>query len=186
MSVRLRRRLRLLRDERGTTLMELLTSMTILMTMMASLTGLLVSGTNAEVDMNKRFQAQTEARLGFDRLRREIHCSSNATPAGASSSVTLSTATCPNAGGSNVTWCTVANGSGRYGLWRYAGVACSGTGIKVADFLTTQNAFNYLAPVSGSLRMLGVTLAVNLTPSKPERVYTLTDEIVLRNSTRTP
>lgn len=135
--------------------------------------------------MNKRFQAQTEGRLGLNRLRREIHCSNNATPAGASYYVTLSTATCPNAGGSNVTWCTVANGANRYGLWRYAGSACSGTGVKVADYLTTQNAFNYLSPVSGSLRKLGVTLAVNLTPSKPQKVYTLTDEIVLRNSTRT-
>lgn len=180
------RRLALLRSERGHTLMELITSMAILMTVMASLTGLLVSGMNAEVDMNKRFQAQTQARLGFDRLRREIHCSSSATPAGASVSVTLSTSTCPNAGGATVTWCTVANGTGRYGLWRNVGVACPGTGGRVADYLTTQNAFNYLPTTSGSLRKLSVTLAVNLTPSKPQKVYTLDDEIVLRNSTRTP
>ena len=35
----------------------------------------MVSGTNAEVDMNRRFQAQTEARLGLDKLRSEVHCS---------------------------------------------------------------------------------------------------------------
>ena len=64
------------------------------------------------------------------------------------------------------------------------GTTCSGTGLRVADHLTTANAFNYLS-ASGSLRKLGVTLAVNLTPSKPSRVYTLEDEIVLRNSTRT-
>ena len=181
---RLLRRLQLLRDERGYTLTELITSMAILMTVMGALTALLVSGTNAEVEMNKRFQAQTEARLGLDRLRREIHCSSDATPAGVSSSVTLNTATCPTAGGTSVTWCTVANGTGRYGLWRYVGATCGGTGLRVADHLTTANAFNYLS-TSGSLRKLGVTLAVNLTPSKPSRVYTLEDEIVLRNSTRT-
>lgn len=178
------RRLELRRDERGNTLPELITSMAILMTVMGALAGLLVTGTNAEVDMNKRFQAQTQARLGLDRLRREIHCSSDATPAGASASVTLSTATCPNAGGGNVTWCTVANGAGRYGLWRYVGSSCSGTGLRVADYLTTQNAFDYLATTSGSLRKLRVTLAINLTPAKPEKVYALDDEIVLRNSAR--
>ncbi len=61
---RLLRRLQLLRDERGYTLTELVTSMAILMTVMGALTALLVSGTNAEVEMNKRFQAQTEARIG--------------------------------------------------------------------------------------------------------------------------
>ncbi len=180
------RRLKLLREERGHTLVELITSMAILMTVMGSLTGLLVAGTNAEVDMNKRFQAQTQARLGFDRLRREIHCSSAATPAGPSSYVTLSTAGCPSAGGASVTWCTVANTSGSYDLWRYAGSACSGTGRKIADYLTTQNAFTYLSTTSGSLKKLSVVLAVNLTPSKPEKAYRLDDEIVLRNSTRTP
>ena len=135
--------------------------------------------------MNRDFQAHTEARLGLDRLRREVHCASSATPAGAAASVTLTLAsTCPTTGGStSITWCTVANGSGRWDLWRYVGSACSGTGTKIADHLTTQNAFNYSTP-SGSLAKLGVTLAVNPTPLRPERVYTLEDAIVLRNSVR--
>lgn len=174
--------------ERGFTLVETLVSMTILMTVMGGLTALMVSGTNAEVDMNKRFQAQTEARLGLDRLRRDVHCSWNVSPAGTSATVVLSmSASCPASGGSTtVTWCTVANGTGRYGLWRYSGGACSGTGRKFADYLTTPNAFSYTAPVTGSrdLKKLGATLSVNLTPTKPERVYSLEAELVLRNSVR--
>ena len=174
--------------ERGFTLIESLASMSILMTVMGGITALMVSGTNAEVNMNRRFQAQTEARLGLDRLRRDVHCSHNVSPAGTSATVVLSmSASCPSSGGAtSVTWCTVANGTGRYGLWRYSGGACSGTGRKVADYLTTQNAFSYTAPVTGSkdLKKLGVTLAVNLTPTKPERVYSLQAELVLRNSVR--
>jgi hypothetical protein len=179
---------RRLAGERGFTLVETLASMTILMTVMGGLTALMVSGTNAEVDLNRRFQAQTEARLGLDRLRRDVHCSGNVSPAGTSSSITLTmNAACPSSGGStSVTWCMVANGTGRYGLWRYGGGACSGTGRKVADYLTVQNAFSYTAPATGSmeLKKLGVTLSVNLTPTRPERAYTLQAELVLRNSVR--
>jgi type II secretory pathway pseudopilin PulG len=187
--MRLGNRLReLRRSERGFTLIESLASMTILMTVMGGMTALMVSGTTAEVEMNRRFQAQTEARLGLDRLRRDVHCSYNVSPAGVSATKTLSmNVLCPTSGGSaTITWCTVANGAGRYGLWRYIGGLCSGTGRKVADYLTTASAFSYTAPLAGSkeLKQLGVTLAVNLTPTKPERVYSLQDDLVLRNSTR--
>jgi len=187
--MRLHARLRaLVGDERGYSLIELIVSMSILMTVMGGLTALMVSGTNSEADLNRRFQAQNEGRLGLDTLRRDVHCSYNASPAGTSATVTLSmNALCPTSGGgTSITWCTVANGTGRYGLWRYVGSSCSGTGRKVADYLTTQNAFSYTAPAVGSdqLKKLGVTLAVNLTPTKPQRVYTLTDELVLRNSVR--
>lgn len=175
-------------NERGFTLIETLASMTILMTVMGGMTALMVSGTKAEVEQNRRFQAQTEARLGLDKLRKDVHCSYSVSPAGASGTKTLSmSASCPTSGGgTTVTWCTVANGSGRYGLWRYLGGACSGTGRKVADYLTTAAAFSYTAPTVGSkeLKTLGVALDVNLTPTKPERVYSLADSLVLRNSVR--
>ena len=178
----------LLRSEHGFTLIETLASMTILMTVMGGIAGLMVSGTNAEVDMNRRFQAQTEVRLGLNRLRRDVHCSYNVAPSGTSATITLSmSSSCPTSGGgTTITWCTVANGTGRYGLWRYLGGACSGTGLKVADYLTTQNAFSYTAPLTGSkeLKQLGTTFTVNLTPTKPERVYSLQDDLVLRNSVR--
>ena len=181
---RVHARLRL-SGEGGYSLVELLTVMAILGIVMGAITALMTAGINAEAGMNKRFQAQTEARLALDKLRREVHCATSATPLGAAATVTLTLgSTCPTAGGStSITWCTVANGTGRYGLWRYTGSACSGTGVKVADYLTTANAFSYVTS-AGSLAKLGVTLAVNLTPSVAARVYTLQDDIVLRNSVR--
>ena len=194
-----RRRLRaLLGSERGFTMIEALASMTILMTVMGGITALMVSGTNSEVEMNRRFQAQTEARLGLDKLRRDVHCSWSVATSGTGAVIggvtyypttTLSmSASCPSAAsGTSVTWCTIANGTDRYGLWRYLGSACSGgTGRKVADYLTTGTAFSYTAPAAGSkqLKTLGVLLNVKLKPTKPGRVYSLQDDLVLRNSVR--
>jgi Tfp pilus assembly protein PilV len=181
-----------LRCERGFTLVETLASMSILMTVMGGLTGLLVSGTKAQLDMNNRFQAQTQARLGLDYFRREVHCASASTAANPASSVTLTVAaTCPTAAGqTSVTWCTVSSGGGSYELWRYPGSSCSGSGRRWATNLTTQNAFTYTGPSgsiaagTGQLAFLQVRLHVNLTPSKPEKTYRLEDRIVLRNSSR--
>lgn len=181
-----------LRSERGFTLIETLASMSILMTVMGSLTGLLVSGTKAQLDMNNRFQAQTQARLGLDFLRREVHCASASTAASPASSVTLTVAsTCPTAAGqTSITWCTVAAAGGSYDLWRYSGSSCSGQGRRWATNLTMQSPFTYTAPSgsaaagTGQLAFLQVQLHVNLTPSKAEKTYRLEDRIVLRNSTR--
>lgn len=176
------------RSESGFTLIELLTSMAILMTIMGGLTSLLVSGTKAQVDLNNRFRAQTEARLGLDWLRRDVHKATCATTAASPPSITLTIGDCVT--GTKTTWCTAPNGTNRYELWRYSGSGCSGTGRKVADYLTTANAFTYTAPTgstaagTGQLAFVTVTLDVNLTPSKPERVYSLDDNIVLRNSSR--
>ena len=69
------------------------------------------------------------------------------------------TAACPTAAaGATVTWCTVLNGTGRYGLWRYVGAACSGTGVKVADYLTAATPFTYITQTTSSLAKLGVQL----------------------------
>jgi len=176
-----------LRGEGGYSVVELLISMSILGVVMTSLSVLLVSATNSEMDMNNRFQAQTEARLGLDRLRREVHCAVSVSPAGASSSITLTIpATCPTSGGlTSITWCTVANGANRWGLWRYEGAACSGTGRRFADYLTAANAFTYTAQSSSKLATLNVRLPVNIRPADGTLLYTLDDDIVLRNSTRT-
>ena len=178
---------RLLRDQRGYSLMELLVSISILGSVMASVSVLLVSATTSEVDMNRRFQAQTQARLGLDLMRREVHCAiSVVTAAGppARATLTLNTA-CPTAAaGAVVSWCTVQNGTGRYGLWRYVGAACTGTGVMVADYLSAGNVFTYYPQSTTSLAKLGVQFDVNLTPTKPERRFRLQDDLVLRNSTR--
>jgi prepilin-type N-terminal cleavage/methylation domain-containing protein len=177
---------RLLREQRGYSLMELLVSMSILGAVMTSVSVLLVSATNSEVDMNRRFQAQTQARLGLDLMRREVHCAMSVTPAGASASVTLTIpATCPTSGGNtSITWCTVANGTNRWGLWRYPGASCSGTGKRYADYMTASSIFTYTAQTVDKLAFLNVRLPINVKPSEPRFLYSLEDDIVLRNSTR--
>lgn len=183
-----RQRLACLRDEGGYTLMELLTTMIILLTVMTGLTQLLVSGTRAEVDMNRRFQAQTEARLALDRLRKDVHRSCGATVGVGASSVTLSyydsAGVCGGVATDSITYCVAAAAGGVYDLHRYGGTSCSGASVRVAQQLTTQAAFTYVTP-STSLAKLSVTLSVNLTPANAERVYTLQDDLVLRNSART-
>jgi type II secretory pathway pseudopilin PulG len=186
--VRLRAQLHtLVRSEDGFTLPELITSMGILLTVMSGFTGLLVATTTAEVDMNRRFQAQTQAHIAFTKMRREIHCASAAVVASgppARATLTMPT-TCPTSGGNtSISWCTVSVGTNRFELWRYVGSACSGTGARVADYLTVGPAFTYYASSTTSLAKLGVNLSVNLDPGKTERLFKLQDDIVLRNSTR--
>lgn len=176
---------RLRRDEGGYSVVELIISMSILGAIMTSISVLLVSATNAEVDMNRRFQAQTEARLGLDRLRREGHCAISVATSGGGSIATLTIpSTCPTAAGqTSITWCSKASGN-RWELWRYQGASCSGTGRKWASSLAQANLFTYTPQSTSSLAYLSVTLPVNVAGSKTISSYALADDIVLRNSTR--
>ena len=190
-----RRLLRRLRRERGYSLVEMLIVLTIMGIVMTSLTTLFVHASNAEFDMNNRFQAQQTARLALDKMRREVHCGSVATPAGSSSSVTLTLPSYCKTGSGSITWCTRSNGTNRYALYRVAGATCTG-GVKWADFIVSSSTaptcgsptalcvFNYTAQSSSSLAKLGVDFPVNITPSKATDTYELKDDIVLRNSTR--
>jgi prepilin-type N-terminal cleavage/methylation domain-containing protein len=178
-----RSRLRRLRSERGYSLVELVTVMAILGVVMQGLTTLFVQGANAELDMNRRFQAQLTARVAMDKLRREIHCASTATPTGATSSVTLTLPSYCKTGSGAITWCTRSLGTNRYGLYRVADTTCTG-GVKWADYLTNANAFAFTAQSTSSLALLHVDLAVNVKPGKSGGAYELVDDIVLRNSTR--
>jgi prepilin-type N-terminal cleavage/methylation domain-containing protein len=183
---RLKARLALLRDEAGYSLTELLTVMAILGVVMSSLTALMVSATNADLRMNNEFQAQTQARMALERFRREGHAACQASPAGPTTSITLTYVTsgsCPATGGTQVSWCTVLISTNRYGLFKQTGATCNATGKKVADFLTVANAFNY-ATATNRRATVGITLTVNPTPGKPRGTYSLTDDIVLRNSPR--
>jgi prepilin-type N-terminal cleavage/methylation domain-containing protein len=171
------------RGERGYTLVEMLTVLVIFSTVMSALLVLFVQGTNAELDMNNRFQAQQDARLALDKLRREAHCASAVTVSSASS-VTLSLPSyCPTGNGS-VTWCTSSLGSSRYGLFRKTGAACDATGVRWADHLTSANVFSYAAQSPTSLAKLSVDFPVNVKPSRTVDLYELKDDIVLRNSLR--
>ncbi|TMM05168.1 MAG: type II secretion system protein [Actinobacteria bacterium] len=105
----------------GYTLVEMLTVLLILGVVMASLTTVLASATNADADMNNRFQAQQATRLALDKLRREVHCSSAATPTGTTTSsitLTLPAYRKTYSGSASVTWCTRNVSTNRYALYR--------------------------------------------------------------------
>jgi type II secretory pathway pseudopilin PulG len=181
------RRVRAALGEAGYALTELLTVLVILTIVLGGLTALFVSATTAEVDMRERFEAQQEARLAVDALRREVHCASAITPTVPSPSVTLTLPTgCPAASGStSVSWCTVNVTTSRYELYRKTGSTCDASGKKVADYITVANVFSYTAPTSTTRAKLQLEFPVDLNPGDARRAYKLTDSLVLRNTNPT-
>jgi prepilin-type N-terminal cleavage/methylation domain-containing protein len=177
---------RLSRDERGFTLIELVTVLGMLVIVMTALSYALIAATKAEGEMNRRFASQINARIALDQLRREIHCASAVTPAGASASIVIVLGSrCPSAGaGTTVSWCTTGSGT-RYALYRLVGVSCNTSGKKAVDYLTSGTVFSFAAQSVTSLAVLSVTLPVNTRPASGLPDYRLTDDIVLRNSSRT-
>lgn len=169
---RLPRRLRArLAAEDGFTLVELVVASVILLIVIASLSGVLVSATHSAVDANNRFQAQEQARTGLTQLVRELHCAgstsstipsltdtSGATlnPGVAYSGITAYVSSaCATSGGQNlyVTWCTAQStlNTSDWALYRVTSTSaptssaplnCSSAGkVKWADYLTTSTPF---------------------------------------------
>jgi hypothetical protein len=183
---RIRRHLRRLRNEEsGFTLVELVTVLGMFLITVTCLSYALIAANKAEEDMNRRFGSQINARIALDQLRREIHCASTVTPAGASSTITITLGSrCPTAAsGATVSWCTSGTGT-RYALYRLVGATCNTSGRKTVDYLTTGTVFTYTAQSTSSLGILSVTLPVNIRPASGLPDYRLEDDIVLRNSTR--
>ena len=182
-----------LRSERGYSLVEMLVVMAIMGIVMTSLTTVFVQASNSETDMNNRFQAQLTAKLALDKMRREVHCASVATPAGTSSSVTITLPSYCKTGSGSITWCTRSVATNRYALYRVVGSTCTG-GTKWADYLAPSAGasvcsgalciFNYTAQSTLSLAKLTVDFPVNVKPSKTVDMYELKDDLVLRNSSR--
>ncbi len=136
---------RRLGEARGVTLSEMLVVLVILAIVLAGMTTLFVSAGTSQVDQTNRVEAQRNARLALDSLRREIRCAS-AVPSITSSSLTITLpGYCqkpPVAAAAPFTWCTVGS-SAPYALWRHAGTSCSGTGRKAADSLAANTVFTY-------------------------------------------
>jgi prepilin-type N-terminal cleavage/methylation domain-containing protein len=179
------------RGEEGYTLVELIAVLAILLTVLTALTALFASGAKAELDANRRFEAQQEARMAVDRMRREIHCA-NAVALDAADSTIVDgqtvynaiTATlpghCPTAVGgaaTTVVYETVAVAASRYELRRQ--------GERIADHITAAYPFSYVAPSESTLGRLTVDLPVNVNAADGWKSWRLTSDIVLRNTTRT-
>jgi prepilin-type N-terminal cleavage/methylation domain-containing protein len=197
LSVRWSRVRRHSRGEGGYTLSEMIVVLTILGIVLAALSQLFVASRNTELDMTNRVAAQQDGRLALDKLRREIHCASAVSGSPPAPAITITLPSyCPTNGtgaAASFTWCTKdktgttppAANAAPYTLWRYSGAACSGSGRKWVDNLTTGQVFTiYTAPAAGNLGTLSVDLPVDVTPSDTRQRYELKDDIVLRNTVR--
>lgn len=184
------RLLRLLRGQRGFTLVELIAVLAILLTVVTAITVLFVSGARAELDANTRFEAQQNARLALDKLRRELHCSNGITNVDGSALTTTPVAAikvslpghCPSASGTNtsVVYEAVSAGLGRWTLRRTQ----DGVAVDVADHFTNDDVFTYAAQTPESRATLHVDLPVNINPNEGWPTWRLVDDIVLRNTLR--
>jgi Tfp pilus assembly protein PilW len=183
---RLVERLRGCGSEGGYTMVELLAVLAIFLAVVTALTTLFVSGSKAELDANNRFQAQQNARLALDRLRRELHCSSGITQLDGSPLPTSPVAAirvtlpahCPTAGGvtTNIVYDTIVVSDARYQVRR--------AGAVLADYITSDAVFTYTAQSTASRALLHVDLPVNLNPNEGWKSWRLIDDIVLRNTLR--
>jgi prepilin-type N-terminal cleavage/methylation domain-containing protein len=178
--------LRRLRAERGFTLVELLVTMAIMLIVISALVQMATSGNQAENELNLRFQAQEQARLGLDTFRREIHNACSATIAGGGTQITLmnnaqtGSFTC-NVVGSN--WCTTGSGQ-RYALYRQAAAGACGTGVMRADYLIAGAIFSLPTPAAGQLPKVTIDMTVNRQPTTGHLNYRLDDAVALRNARR--
>jgi type II secretory pathway pseudopilin PulG len=176
---------RLLRAQRGSSVIELITVTAILGFILTGVTSVFVSASNSGLRANRRVQAQLEAGAAFDRLRRDIHCASSGSVSGS----TLSLSGCATG---SVTWQACPYGSW-FALYRNAtscptdnlATDCSSyptptSGTQYASCLTSAT-FTYLTAV-GSLPKVRADIVVAVKPQTD--VYELVDDIVLRNSTR--
>lgn len=196
--------------EAGYTLVELVIVMAILTIVIGSIISLFTAGLNADASQNRRFQAQTDARLALDKMRRELHSgctvSNPSTYNTPESAVTVyfGSDSCV-AGAHTVTWCTSGSGT-NYTLYRTVATSCTGTMREYAAHLTSANIFDYLPPnshlVTSSSLGLGTSssyivtvdgsstlprIHVDLTSdygSKANDAYRLVDDIALRNGSR--
>jgi len=177
---------RLRRCERGITLAELLVSMSIMGFVMGAVVVLFTSGSTAEAQLNLRFQAQSEARIALEVLRRDVHNACSATVTGGTQ-VTLYTIDsalvaypCTVVGS---TWCTSGTGT-RFTLHRNAGAAtCSGSAQARADYITAGSVFSVLT-AAGELPKVAIDITVNREPAITRFGYRLDDAIALRNARR--
>jgi type II secretory pathway pseudopilin PulG len=182
----LRRRVR---GSDGYTLMELVVVLSIFMLIVTALTKLFTSGAKAELDLNARFQAQQNARLALDRVRRELHCASGITPGtdadgdGNVASITVSLPSqCPSAKGANqtVVYDTSQVSANRWKVRR----TMAGVTVPLADYVTNDDIFRYTAPSPTTRGLLHVDLPINLHPNEGWKAWRLVDDIVLRNTLR--
>lgn len=171
-----------MRAEDGYTLPEAITVMAILAIVLGGLTTMFHAGMRAELRASREYDAQQTARIALDRMRRELHCASaiSATNGVAVSSITVTLPAICQSADTSVTYATAGVGTNRYELRR---TGATGT-VVVADYVTAASLFTYYVPATGTLGRLRVQIPVNVNPSDAGTLWTLEDDIVLRNTDR--
>lgn len=184
------------------TLVELLTTMSILGLVMTAVIVMFVSGLRAETNMNNRFQAQQSARLALTSIRNEIGTACSVSVGTVTGETTGSqvalvlpnpaagTSAC-SSGTSTVLWCAASsNLAAPYGLYRSTAGSCSSsTGVRRADSLTcagltTTCTTPVFAKTTGSTQhpTVTVTFPVEANLTNTNGLYTLADTIMARNA----
>jgi prepilin-type N-terminal cleavage/methylation domain-containing protein len=185
--------------EDGFTLVEMLVVMAVLLAILAPLTASYVSASVAQVDQTRRFDAQENARMALDRMRKDIHCAHGVTDPYANDSGgytivmtetnTTGVSECPNlvqTNASGVQWCTIPVGgaTNRYQLYREndPDEQCDGADATfMTDYLTRADLWASPTCVTGQYPTVEVTMPVDVDPTRRPGAYQLTDEIALRN-----
>lgn len=188
------------------TLIELLTTMSILALVMTAVIGMFVSGLHAETDMNNRFQAQQNSRLALSSLRNEIGsaCSVAIGAVAGETAGSQLTLVLPNqtpTGGANACssgtttsiWCAASTShAAPFALYRSTAATCSSTsGVRKAESLKcaglpltgcTTAVFARNTAASTTLPTVTVTFPVEANLTSTSGLYTLSDTITARNA----
>ena len=181
--------------EQGFSLVELLVTMVILSIVLGSLTAVFLSGSSAEATLNRRFQAQQNARIALDRIRGDIHCATAAQAQTINTfpGVKFAEANCYAGVATTVSWCAVlvTASPARYALYRSTttgATTCAANDagrLLIADYLTSSSAFTTVTIPQYTLQRVGVDFKVSVNPTTATAdVYELTDSIAARNATR--
>ena len=167
------------------TLIELIIAMAILLVIIGAIVDSFASATKAETDQIARADAQSNARLSLETMRRDIHCATTANTS-VTGVLTLGQPALPCAGPtatSTVVWCTTGS-PGRYMLRRNTTSTCGASSMPKADYLVTNAVWSNASCVAGSgrNRAIAVDLQISVTERTPgPNTYRLQDAITLRN-----
>jgi Tfp pilus assembly protein PilW len=189
------------------TLIELLTTMTVLALVMTGILVMFVSGLRATDDMNNRFGAQQNARLALSALRNDIGKACTVTVGtvmspvvetfGSQVTLVLPSTSTPVAGANScssgtttVIWCAAsASLAAPYALYRSTAATCSSAvGSKRANALKCAGTAAgctavFVKTTSSTTRpAVTVTFPVEANLSNNHGLYTLADTITARNA----
>jgi Tfp pilus assembly protein PilW len=186
------------------TLIELLTTMTVLALVMTGILVMFVSGLRATDDMNNRFGAQQNARLALSALRNDIGKACTVTvgavtgeTAGSQVTLVLPSTSTPVAGANScssgtttVIWCAGSESLfAQYARFRSSAATCSSdvgskraNALKCAGTATGCTAVFVKTTSSTTRPAVTVTFPVEANLSNNHGLYTLADTITARNA----